>query len=247
MPLGVTTSTTPTARSTGAHPSVRRRAGRPAAAKAAETWGRILGAAREVFSELGYEGATLQAVAVRADLSRPAVHYHFPNKRVLYREVVKQTIAGVITAGRDQSARHTTLLGQLSAFVAAAVQVGSEDRSAAAFLVTSVLESRRHPELRDSDGEALALARAFLSAAVTGAIARGELTADTDATPLVELLLGLLWGIGFHLAVTGSPRELEEIIEQLHRLLAGNLWHTSDAGACRSALFVGIDSSATDL
>ena len=43
--------------------------GRPPAAKAAETRERILRAAREVFSELGYDAATFQAIAIRADLT----------------------------------------------------------------------------------------------------------------------------------------------------------------------------------
>ena len=45
--------------------------GRPPAAKAAETRKRILRAAREVFSERGYDAATFQAIAIRADLTRP--------------------------------------------------------------------------------------------------------------------------------------------------------------------------------
>jgi len=31
-------------------------------------------AAREVFSELGYDAATFQAIAIRADLTRPAIN-----------------------------------------------------------------------------------------------------------------------------------------------------------------------------
>ena len=55
--------------------------GRPPAAKAAETRERILRAAREVFSELGYDAATFQAIAIRADLTRPAINHYFASKR----------------------------------------------------------------------------------------------------------------------------------------------------------------------
>ena len=64
--------------------------GRPPAAKAAETRKRILRAAREVFSERGYDGATFQAIAVRADLTRPAINHYFANKRVLYWQVLEE-------------------------------------------------------------------------------------------------------------------------------------------------------------
>ncbi len=50
-------------------------------------------AAREVFSELGYDAATFQAIAIRADLTRPAINHYFASKRLLYQEVVDQTNA----------------------------------------------------------------------------------------------------------------------------------------------------------
>ena len=65
----------------------RRGPGRPPAAKSVNTRGRILQAAREVFGEVGYDAATFQEVAVRADLTRPAVNHHFRSKRDLYRQV----------------------------------------------------------------------------------------------------------------------------------------------------------------
>ncbi len=48
-----------------------------------------------------------------------------------------------------------TFLGRLSAFFSTTMQADIADRSAAAFLVTSVLESQRHPELRDDEHDAL--------------------------------------------------------------------------------------------
>lgn len=79
--------------------------GRPPAAKADETRKRILHAARQVFSERGYDGATFQEIAVRADLTRPAINHYFANKRVLYQEVVEQTHELVIVAGIERARR----------------------------------------------------------------------------------------------------------------------------------------------
>src|ERR1700694_2323766 len=67
--------------------------GPPPAANAADTRERIVRAAREVFSELSYDAATFQAIAIRADLTRPAINHYFSSKRVLYREVGAQTDA----------------------------------------------------------------------------------------------------------------------------------------------------------
>ena len=202
--------------------------GRPPAAKAAETRERIVRAAREVFSELGYDAATFQAIAIRADLTRPAINHYFASKRLLYREVVEQTNALVVSAGMARAQGQTTVLGRLSAFFSAAMQADSEDRSAAAFLVTSVLESQRHPELIHEEHDSLKNSRAFVSWVVNDAIEKGELTTDTDVPQLVEMLVAVMWGMGFYAGYVGSHNELESIVDKLELLLANKLWKLAE-------------------
>ncbi len=198
--------------------------GRPPAAKAAETRERILHAAREVFSELGYDAATFQAIAIRADLTRPAINHYFRNKRDLYREVVDQTNRFVVTAGTELAQKATTLVDRLEAFIGAVVLADSKDRSAAAFLVTAVLESQRHPELRQSQNDSLESSRLFVTWAVDEAIKSGELAADTDVRSTVEMLVAVLWGMGFYAGFVGNPDDLSRIIGQLRLLLEQRLW-----------------------
>ena len=182
-------------------------------------------AAREVFSELGYDAATFQAIAIRADLTRPAINHYFASKRVLWGEVVEQTNAQVVSAGVARAQGETSLIGRLSSFFAAAMQADSEDRSAAAFLVTSVLESQRHPELSNDDHDSLKNSRAFVSWAVNDAIQRGELTTDTDVNHLVEMLVAVLWGMGFYAGFVGSGDELGAVVHKFELLMANKLWN----------------------
>ncbi len=151
----------------------QQRTGSPPAAKAADTRERILQAAREVFSELGYDAATFQAIAIRSDLTRPAINHYFESKRVLYREVIEQTNAMVVGAGFERAKAQSTLLARLSAFFSAVMQTDTKDRSVAAFLVTSVLEAQRHPELAHETHDSLASSREFLSWAVREAMDSG--------------------------------------------------------------------------
>jgi AcrR family transcriptional regulator len=202
--------------------------GRPPAAKSAETRERIVRAAREVFSELGYDAATFQAIAIRADLTRPAINHYFASKRLLYREVIEQTNAMVVSAGIARAQGQTTLLARLSAFFATAMQADSEDRSAAAFMVTSVLESQRHPELSDEEHDSLKNSRAFVSWVVNDAIQKGELTTDTDIPQLVEMLVAVMWGVGFYAGYVGTNNELESIVDKLELLLANKLWKLAE-------------------
>lgn len=204
--------------------AARRGPGRPPATKSDETRRRIVSAARQVFSERGYDGATFQAIAVRADLTRPAINHYFASKRVLYREVVDQTNELVVTAGIERARRETTLLRRLAAFITVAMEADEKNPSTAAFLATAVLESQRHPELGRSENDPVAGSRKFLIWAVHDAVERGELTAGIQVAPLAEALLLVLCGVGFYVGFVGSYREMADIIAALRQLMAGTLW-----------------------
>jgi TetR/AcrR family transcriptional regulator, repressor for uid operon len=201
-----------------------RRPGRPPAARADETRKRILRAARQVFCERGYDGATFQAIAVRADLTRPAINHYFSSKRVLYREVVEQTNELVVAAGIERAERETSLMGRLTAFISIAIRANSQNPSVSAFLVTNVLESQRHPELSATENDAVRISRDFLTWAVNDAIERGEVDADIDASALVETLLVVLCGVGFYAGYLRTHQEMEAVTETLRQLLEGALW-----------------------
>jgi AcrR family transcriptional regulator len=198
--------------------------GRPPAAKADETRQRIVQAARLVFSERGYDGATFQAIAARADLTRPAINHYFPSKRALYREVLQQTNELVINSGIRRAERETTLMARLTTFISVAVLADSDNPSASAFLVTGVLESQRHPELSRIENDSVTISREFLTSSVNDAIERGEVAADVDAAALVETLLAVLCGVGFYAGYVRSRDEMLAISEVLRQLLEGALW-----------------------
>jgi AcrR family transcriptional regulator len=205
-------------------PTASRRPGRPPAAKADETRKRILHAARLVFSERGYDGATFQAIAVRADLTRPAINHYFSSKRALYREVVNETNEIVMLAGIRRAERETTLMARLAAFISAAVRVDSENPSASAFLVTTVLESQRHPELSATENDAVRISREFLTRVVNDAIEHREIAADIDVSTLVETLLVVLCGVGFYAGYVRSYQGMLAVTDVLRQLLEGALW-----------------------
>ena len=165
---------------------------------------------------------------MRADLTRPAINHYFKSKRLLYREVVERTTELVVISGAKQAFESGSLAGQLNRFIEAATAVDADDRSATAFLVTSVLESQRHPDLRQEEHDALKYTREFLAWAITNAIQRGELTTDTAIEPLVEMLIAMLWGMGFYAGFVGGHDELETITAQFRKLVLGTLWRINN-------------------
>jgi TetR/AcrR family transcriptional repressor of uid operon len=200
--------------------------GRPPAAKADETRKRIVLAARQVFSERGYDGATFQEIAVRADLTRPAINHYFSNKRLLYSEVVDRTNELVVMTGIARARHETTLMGRMAAFIAVAMEADTQNPSTAAFLATAVLESQRHPELRRAENDSVRISREFLVWAVDDAIKRGEIAPDTDVSTMAETLLVVLCGVGFYAGFIGSYEEIETITTSLGQLIGGKLWRS---------------------
>ena len=182
-----------------------------------------------MFSERGYDAATFQAIALRADLTRPAINHYFSNKRELYSEVTKETNEMIVAASIERARGETTLVARVSAFIEAATQAEIKNRTAAAFLITVALESQRHPELGDEEAASVRSTREFLSWAVDEAINSGELAADTDAAALTSTLIAVLLGVGFYAGFV-AKHELETVTHQLAQLLAASLGPRPEQG-----------------
>lgn len=173
---------------------------------------------------MGYEAATFQEIAARADLTRPAINHYYASKQALYRYVLAETNSVVIAAGLKEAEAEQTLAGRVRAFVRAAVHAQDLDTSAAAFLVTSVLECQRHPELdAESDGS-LQHTRDFAAAVVRDGMATGELRDDLDAETAAEMLVAALWGLGFYAGFMGDEDRLAAITDEFIKLLDGGPW-----------------------
>jgi TetR/AcrR family transcriptional repressor of uid operon len=181
-------------------------------------------AARLVFGERGYDGATFQAIAARADLTRPAINHYFSSKRALYREVLEATNESVMGAGIRQAERETTLIAQLTAFISAAMEADSRHSGGSALIITGVLESQRHPDWNGTENESVRIGREFLVRVVNDAIDRGELVAGIDPSALVEALVVVLCGVGLYAGYVQSYQEMLAVTVVLRQLLEGALW-----------------------
>src|SRR5258705_2763131 len=69
------------------------RLGRPPKELAGEVEERILDAARKVFLERGFEGASIEAIAEAARSGKPTIYARFPGKEALFTAVVMQRVA----------------------------------------------------------------------------------------------------------------------------------------------------------
>ncbi|MDD7925053.1 TetR/AcrR family transcriptional regulator [Actinomycetospora chibensis] len=204
-------------------PAPRRR-GRPPATDGPSTEEIILRTAREAFGELGYDRTTFREIAERAGLTRPAVNHYFPGKRALYDAVFASTQDRVVTAGILSATPDPDVSVRLSAFLHAAADVDSQDRSFARFITSSLLDAVRHPELADHAEGQLEALRTFTRSILEEGIAAGQVREDLDVPAVTEMLLAIMWGMGLYAGFVGTHEQLESVVDQFAMLLGGTLW-----------------------
>jgi AcrR family transcriptional regulator len=198
-------------------------------ADSAETRARILRAAREVITERGYEAANFQAIASRAGLSRPTMHYYFHTREDIHECLVAEAYS-IVADCIAQAKREDTLLKQLSTFVAATHGSGFADRSMLQFIITARLEFHRSPSLRGSPGPVVSAIKDFYGSMVEDAIARGEIPEDTDPAAVVNMLLAMLLGMGFYAGFIVDSNKMSVIAKQLHLLMTHGLLDRRQTG-----------------
>ena len=199
--------------------------GRPPASDSAETRKRIIHAAREVFRSVGYAGATHIAIATSAELTRPAINYHFTGKRALFDFVVEANV-DIVDAALAVAAGESTLRGRLRSFTTA-VCVDAEVHAAMAFLAAAALEHRRHPELRRGGGGACTSLRDFLKTSVTSAVECHELRGDVEVSSVVDTLYAVLIGMALYGGDVSDGRRRQDRIDAMMLLLTGDLFKNS--------------------
>jgi AcrR family transcriptional regulator len=207
--------------------------GRPVGADSAETRARILRAAREVINERGYEAANFQAIASRAGLSRPTMHYYFHTREEIYDCLVAEAYS-IVADCIAQAKRQDTLMNKLSTFVTAADRSGFADQSMLRFVITARLESHSSPSLREHPGPVVSAVQAFYASVVDDAMVRGEIPVETDAPAVVNMLLAMFMGMGFFAGFIVDQNNMAVIAKQLHRLLTQGLLDQQQNGRALS-------------
>src|SRR5436190_413215 len=66
---------------------------------------KVLAAARKLFSDEGYEGATIRDIAAAAGMSTGAVFANFTDKSDLFREIMHDDMEALTAAMRDAASR----------------------------------------------------------------------------------------------------------------------------------------------
>lgn len=160
--------------------------GRPPGSTQRATQDRILDAALEVFSERGFDGATVRQIAAKVGVTDPALYAHFKGKKEIFEALMREagpdllgTVAGGV--GLDQFPARTAIVEKFGSIV----EAWTTPRARA---FTSLV-LRMGP---DGIGNALREVEARLQPVFNAWQARGELRSDIPVDVAIWQVIGPL-------------------------------------------------------
>lgn len=122
------------------------RFGRPPKELAGEVDARILDAARKIFLERGFEGASIDEIAEVARSGKPTIYARFRDKRALFTAVMTRDILSRITEFESEVPTGETIEECLTSAAITLVHWGF-DSDRIALMRLAVAEARRFPDL----------------------------------------------------------------------------------------------------
>jgi AcrR family transcriptional regulator len=125
------------------------RSGRPPHALAGAVEERILDAAKKVFLERGFEGASIDEIAKVARAGKPTIYSRFPGKEALFAAVMARQVRESIGAFENMEPTGATVEERLAS-IATAILHKVLAAETVGLCRASIAEARRFPELAAS-------------------------------------------------------------------------------------------------
>src|ERR1700730_594003 len=122
------------------------RFGRPPKELAGEVDARILTAARKVFVERGFEGASIDEIAEVARSGKPTIYARLGDKRALFTEVVTRDVLSRIAEFKTDVPTGATIEERFASAATTLLHWGV-DSDRIALMRLAVAEARRFPDL----------------------------------------------------------------------------------------------------
>jgi AcrR family transcriptional regulator len=169
---------------------------RASAREGAEARERILRAAHAQFAARGFRGATLDAIATDARMSRAGVLHHFDSKQALLLALLdaRDEELGLLSSPVSQW-RHDSATGLLASMRTTIHEVlAGRDLVRLAHTLTAEAAEPDHPA-HDWLVQRSRRLRAMMAAAFEASFARGELAPEADSRTLAALCLATVEGL----------------------------------------------------
>src|SRR5271167_3766470 len=121
------------------------RSGRPPRGSAGEVDGRILDAAKQVFLDRGFEGASIEEIAEVARAGKPTIYARHPGKKELFTAVWARNFAKLMRF-EEATPMDATVEGRLGSVGISILESALQDENIG-LCRASIAEVRRFPDL----------------------------------------------------------------------------------------------------
>ncbi|MBX3529401.1 MAG: TetR family transcriptional regulator [Rhizobiaceae bacterium] len=184
---------------------------------------RVLAAAARIFSDRGYAGTTMRAIADGANLQAGSLYYYYPSKELLIEAVLDMGIHGVSAsvysaiAGLPPSTTYADRIrAAISAHLKSILEFGDYALASRRVLGQVPVEVRRkHVVRRDAYGD-------FWVRLLESAHGAGELRSDVDLKLARTFILGALNSALEWYRPNGMP--IDEVAAQFTALIADGIF-----------------------
>ena len=180
----------------------------------------VLDAARDCFAEMGYEGTSVGAVAVRGKVGLDVVGRLYATKRELYFAVFDHAEGHVVERLGAAVGTPQTFEALIGAVFDEVLALSDSDPGVIRFLGTVSSDLAQNAGLREEGRVQWPRQRSFLEELVGIGVVRGEV-AVADRLIAVDMLLAMMVGL-WHLRGLHAHVETRAV-EGFKRLLAGGL------------------------
>ncbi len=185
----------------------------------------VLAAARRVFLERGYAGATLEAIADEAGFSKGVVYSQFAGKPDLFLALLDARIAERAERNAAVSAGLAGVDG-LRALLDANVRLSEEGGDWSRLLIEFRVIAAREPALNARYAALHAQTLDHFTEAIASVLARAGLTSVYPPRVFAELIIAIDAGRVLERAAGRSEFQLEHLVDLLGRALVPADGHT---------------------
>lgn len=188
------------------------------AVDAAQTRRAILDAALRRFGEQGYVATSTAAIAADAGVSQSALFHHFPDKRAVFAEVLREAIAAYDAEVRTAALAAKRPVDIVLAGCRRSLELAT-DPAWARIVVMDAPVVLDEAAMRDLDA---AMGRATTLFGLQFLVSTGDLDPSTDVEALATVIYGALTEAAFDLARRPTAVPTERIMAVVAALLAAH-------------------------
>jgi AcrR family transcriptional regulator len=178
----------------------------------------VLDAARRVFVERGYAGATLEAIAEEAGFSKGVVYSQFAGKPDLFLALLEQRIVERAEQNRRVAGDLAGVDGLIS-LLGANARLSEEGGDWSRLLIEFRVIASRDPALNARYAALHAQTLENFTEAIAGILARGGLEPAYPPRAFAELILALDTGRVLEMATGSAELRVETLVDLLGRAL----------------------------